>query len=754
MTKNIYWLVALVVMALVAMAAYAGLFKPAAEIAAPENAFPPSSNTAMANELQLIADKCDPGIARHLNSKLAEIYRQQINITTGTEQMTLKYNYARQLLKAGKTKLAIKEFLQLKEYFDRKGIGLTDQSKMIYEMLAVAYLRLGVQENCNAAHNAESCIVPMQEQAIHKMREGSEGAIEYYKFILSKYPDDLQSRYLLNLAYMTLGEFPDGVPEKYLIKNFAPFSETPLIPRFREVATQSKTDVFGLSGGTCVEDFNNDGLLDILASSYGLTDQLKFFVNKGDGTFEDYTDQAGLTGIVSGLNTLQADYNNDGYTDVLVLRGAWLGKAGQHPNSLLRNNGDNTFTDVTRSSGIYSLNPTQTAVWRDMDLDGWVDLFVGNESGKSLKNRCEYFHNNGDGTFSEKAIEVGINIAAFVKGVSSGDINNDGWPDLYISIISGTNYLFLNQGLDAKGDMHFKDISASSDTQYPMQSFPCWFWDYDQDGWDDIFAVSYDLSGFDHMTGQIAAEKMGLPISAELPKAYKNNRDLTFKDVTSEIGVDKLMYAMGSNYGDLNNDGFDDFYIGNGAPDFRMLIPNKMFLNINGDHFEEVTYDGGFAHVQKGHAVSFGDIDNDGDQDIYCVMGGAVEGDKFSNVLFENPGNNNNWITLRLEGTRSNRKAIGARIAIHGLSEDGHSIVRYHTVSTGGSFGGSSLQVEAGLGDMQQIDSVVVRWPNREHVKESFTGMKIKGVYRLVENSGSALQEKPLSFKFGPAMYH
>jgi FG-GAP-like repeat/ASPIC and UnbV len=714
--------------------------------------FPPLSNIEMAKELKLIADNCDPRIAWHLNKQLAEIYRLELKQSTGNARIPLRFKYAEQLLKAGKTMLAIEEFLLVKKEFEKRGIGLTDQSKLVYDMLAVAYFRQAEQENCNAEHNEESCIIPMQEHAIHNRREGSESAIEVYKIILAKYPNDLQSRYLLNLAYMTLGEYPDGVPDEYLMKNFASFTKNPLLPRFREVAIQSGTDVFGLSGGTCVEDFNNDGLLDIMASSYGLSDQLKYFLNMGDGTFEDYTDRAGLKGIVSGLNTLQADYNNDGFVDVLVLRGAWLGKAGLHPNSLLRNNGNNTFTDVTRSSEIYSLNPTQTAVWRDMDLDGWVDLFIGNESGKSQKKRCEYFHNNGDGTFSEKALEIGINIESYVKGVSSGDVNNDGWPDLYISVITGPNYLFLNQGVDDKGVVHFTDISASSGTQYPMFSFPCWFWDYNQDGWDDIFAVSYDLSGFEDMAGQIAAEMMGSPTTAELPKAYKNNGNLTFSDVTAELGLDNLMYAMGSNYGDLNNDGFDDFYIGNGAPDFRMIIPNKMFLNNKGVHFNEVTYDGGFAHIQKGHAVSFGDIDNDGDQDIYCVMGGAVEGDKYNNLLFENPGNDNNWITLRLEGTTSNRKAIGARVRIHGRNKEGQSIVRYHTVCTGGSFGGSSLQVEAGLSHMQRLDSVVVQWPYRAHEMETFTGMQMKGIYRLVENSGLIRIENSPSFNFGPVM--
>jgi len=128
-------------------------------------------------------------------------------------------------------------------------------------------------------------------------------------------------------------------------------------------------------------------------------------------------------------------------------------------------------------------------------------------------------------------------------------------------------------------------------------------------------------------------------------------------------------------------------------------------------------------------------------------------GDKYHNVLFENPGNDNSWITLRLEGTISNRMAIGARIEIHGHDNNGGSIVRYRTVSTGGSFGGSSLQVEAGLSKIQQVDSVVVRWPNREHSKEVFTGFEINNIYRLVENSREARIENSDSFEFGAANF-
>src|SRR6185503_12162185 len=122
---------------------------------------------------------------------------------------------------------------------------------------------------------------------------------------------------------------------------------------------------------------------------------------QADGTFLERTGDAGLTGLTGGLNMIQADYDNDGRIDLLVLRGAWMGQGGHYPNSLLRNNGDGTFSDVTEEAGMLSFRPTQTAVWLDFDSDGWLDLFGGNESTKDDVQALELYHNNRNGTFTE-----------------------------------------------------------------------------------------------------------------------------------------------------------------------------------------------------------------------------------------------------------------------------------------------------------------------------------------------------------------
>ncbi|MCZ6773876.1 MAG: CRTAC1 family protein, partial [Proteobacteria bacterium] len=189
----------------------------------------------------------------------------------------------------------------------------------------------------------------------------------------------------------------------------------------------------------------------------------------------------------------------------------------------------------------------------------------------------------------------------------------------------------------------------------------------------------------------------------------RNNADGTFSDMTKATRLDKIMLTMGSNFGDLDNDGYLDFYIGTGAPDPRFILPNRMFRNDAGRVFQEVTASGGFGTIMKGHGVAFGDIDQDGDQDLYVVLGGAYEVDLAQNQLFVNPGHGNNWITLRLQGVTMNRAAIGARIKVSVTTPSGNRDI-YSTVGSGGSFGASSLQQEIGLGKATTIRSLSITW--------------------------------------------
>jgi hypothetical protein len=505
-------------------------------------------------------------------------------------------------------------------------------------------------------------------------------------------------------------------------------------------------DVVGLSGGGIMEDFDGDGYLDIMASSWGLRDPIRYFRNRGDGTFADRTEAAGLSGIVGGLNTCQADYDNNGYMDVLVLRGAWLDKEGYHPNSLLANQGEGRFVDTTEKAGLLTLHPTQTAAWGDFDNDGWVDLFVGNESRGEEIHPCELFRNQGDGTFVDEAVTAGLAVEGYVKAVVWGDYDNDGMLDLYISRLAPDepNLLLRNEGEDATGRWHFADVSEEAGVTGPDYSFPTWFWDYDNDGWLDLF-----VAGFKADVGDVAAAYLGLPHRADAPRLYRNNGDGSFADVTRAARLDVPLKAMGCNFGDLDNDGYLDCYIGTGDPDMASLVPNRMFRNKAGKTFQDVTTSGGFGHLQKGHAVAFGDIDHDGDQDVFAVIGGAFSGDVFQNVFFENPGHGNHWIKLKLQGRRSNRAAIGARIKIEVDTADGIRQI-YATVTSGGSFGASSLRREIGLGQALAIRSLEITWPASRQV-QVFADVAMDQILLIREGDPRPLSLELQAFKI-PAL--
>ena len=166
------------------------------------------------------------------------------------------------------------------------------------------------------------------------------------------------------------------------------------------------------------------------------------------------------------------------------------------------------------------------------------------------------------------------------------------------------------------------------------------------------------------MAEDVAADLLGLPTDSDRGRLYRNRGDGTFADVTREAGLYRVTAAMGLNYGDLDGDGFLDLYIGTGNPDLSTLVPNLMFRNDAGRRFQDVTTAVDAGHLQKGHGIAFGDVDDDGDQDVFEEMGGAVLTDRARSALYRNPGNANAFVGLELEGVRANRSALGARVAV------------------------------------------------------------------------------------------
>jgi tetratricopeptide (TPR) repeat protein len=570
------------------------------------------------------------------------------------------------------------------------------------EALGIAYLHKSEMENGVYRTPGERCLLPMRPGNAYAKTGDSEKAVEYFLKYLEQKPSELEVRWLLNVAYMTLGTYPGKVPPQYVIPPSA-FASAENVGRFVDVAPQAGLDVFAMAGGVAVDDFENNGRLDIVTSTLDSCGPMHFFHNNGDGTFTDRAAKAGLADQLGGLNLIQADYNNDGCTDILLLRGAW--ESAQR-RSLLRNNCDGTFTDVTAGSGLGTPTSSQAAVWVDINNDGLLDLFVGNED-----RPAELFLNKGNGKFEDISKAAGIDRVMFSKGVAAADYDNDGWPDLYISNLNGTNVLYHNNH-----DNTFTEVAKQAGVPGSGHGFATWFFDYDNDGWPDLFVTSYFVS-----VDETARTYLGLPHNATTLKLYQNMKDGTFRDVTTEVGLDKVFMPMGANFGDIDNDGFLDIYMGTGNPSYGSLVPNVLLRNHEGKYFVDVTASSGTGELHKGHAVAFADLDNDGDEDIITSIGGATPGDSHAMRVFENPGNGNDWINLKLVGVKTNRSAIGARIKVTVENKGRGSRSIYRTVGSGGSFGASPLQQHVGLGESAKIVDLEIWWPTsntRQHFSE------------------------------------
>ncbi len=320
---------------------------------------------------------------------------------------------------------------------------------------------------------------------------------------------------------------------------------------------------------------------------------------------------------------------------------------------------------------------------------------------------------------------MGIGGDGDFTGVTWGDYDNDGRGDVFLSTPDGGSRLYHNDGPTADGGWHFSDVSTAAGLPTPLRGRTTWFFDYDNDGFEDLFvsageAITLRDSIDDYLSRQ-----------AHPPHLFHNNHDGTFTDVATAVGLGHTMKVMGANFGDLDNDGWLDMYLGTGATDFGYLIPNRLFSNVGGRQFLDVTTAAGVGHLQKGHGIAFADFDGDGAQDVFAQFGGGFEGDKFWAAVFRNPGSKNGWLRLRLHGTRSNTAAIGARIKV--LFHDGEtSRTVYRTVNSGGSRGSNPLEQHIGLGQATVVDRIEVHWPASEKTT-TMDNVKIDQQLTIVE---------------------
>ncbi len=715
-----------------------------------------SSPTAIRAELagvcRAIKDSLDPFYgerrARELERRLAEAAGDP------GQEVELKAALGRELLKLDRAEDAV----ELLDAAVKGARRLELDAGALLDMriyLGLAHLQLAEDQNCVAHHNAASCILPFRPEAIHRLKEHTRQAGDVFEDIAREHPRAVQTFWLLNLARMVSGDFPDGVPASIRLPPGALEPEAPLL-RWVDRAPELGIAVVDLAGGAVMDDFDGDGLLDLVSSTWDPCGSLKAFRNAGPGSdgrarFEDVTAAWGLDAQLGGLNLVHADFDNDRRLDLLVLRGAWMGELGRIRNSLLRNtagsDGRPRFVDVTRAAGLAEpAYPTQTAAWADYDGDGDLDLFVGNEDPDGKSYPSQLFRNDGDGrsgvpAFTDVAAQAGVQNHRFAKAVAWGDFDSDGDPDLYVSN-SGPNRLYRNDADEKSGLRTFRDVAPRLGLTHPEgRSFASWFFDFDSDGDLDLFVADYSAP-----VPAVAAHYFGVEIREHGPRLYRNDGG-TFTDVAAALGLARPLLPMGANFGDLDNDGFPDVYLGTGEPGYETIMPNVMFLNDRGRRFLDVTFSGGFGQLQKGHGVAFGDVDSDGDQDLFHQLGGFFPGDAFANALYENPTEGSSWVTLRLVGTKANRFGVGARIEVRAV-EGGKPRSVHALAGSGGSFGGSSMQQEIGLGSAEKIEAVIVRWPGSGTV-QTFRDVALNRVYDAIEGEAELVPVELPKFRPG-----
>jgi hypothetical protein len=685
------------------------------------------------------------------------------------EEIRQRLRLAYELIRLGQHEEAIAQAGVALELYRMQGLGPSPALLGLWKLLGVAHYQLGEDANCVSLHPEGSCILPIREGAVHALPEHARKAGDAFLEVLRLQPRDANARWLLNLSRLVAGDYPQGVPEHLRLPAdaFTTKSDTPF-PLWIDIAPRLGVDTFDLSGGAVMDDFDGDGLLDLVSSTWDPCGPLAAYRNLGEAGFEDVTKAWGLDSQLGGLNLVHADYDGDGDLDLLVTRGAWQGQAGRIRRSLLRNDLDRRlepaprmFVDVTAAAGLdYPAYPSQAAVWADYDGDGDLDLLVGtegdsivvdpaqSENAGARAHPTQLFRNDGNGTFTDVAAAVGIDDHSFTKGAAWGDYDNDGDEDLFLSNF-GPDRMFRN-----RGDGTFEDATAATgvaggDTR---RNFASWFFDYDNDGDLDLYVSSFNV-----FAETVAAWYLGLPAAEagndELrsnPYLYRNDGG-RFTEVSDQLGLGAPLLVMGANFGDLDSDGWLDLYLGTGQPDFAALHPNVFYRNAGGQRFEDLTFRSGLGHLQKGHGVAFGDLDADGDEDLFEQLGGAFPYDRFSNALYLNPGQpggHRRFLVLRLRGVEANRYGVGARVRIDVI--DGAGVPRqiHRRVDSGGSFGGSSFQLEVGLGDALRIERLEIRWPGSRTV-DVYDDTTLDRYYEAVEGQPPlrSLDVSPLRFR-------
>jgi hypothetical protein len=493
---------------------------------------------------------------------------------------------------------------------------------------------------------------------------------------------------------------------------------------FRHDATMSeeKEYIETMGNGLGWIDYDQDGLMDLYLVQTTGTEWYKpsrplrsaLYHNNGDGTFTDVTEKAGVGAEgLYGQGVAVGDYDNDGYPDLYV--------TGYGRSILYHNNGDGTFTDVTAKAGVADAgNWATSAGWFDYDKDGYLDLLVCNYIQWSPQNnlwcgehkpgyraychpdnyrgqRLKLYHNNHDGTFTDVSDASGVGKPeAKGMGVVLADLNNDGWPDIFVANDTWPNFLFFNNHDGTFRDVSFTSgVAASEDGKYEagMGTDAA---DIDGDGWLDLYVTHLDF---------------------ELNRLYRNNRDETFDDITFSSGLgNKAIFLSGvsARMIDYDNDGWVDIYQANGSmldniqmyhSEVAWEEPKLMFRNLGEGKFAKVSEQLGadFMKPTAGRGSAVADFDNDGDLDI-----AVSNSNTYPQLLRNDGGNANHWLEVMLVGTKSNRDGRGAALKLVSAG-----FIEYRQAQGGMSYmSAHDPRIHFGLGQRKTIESLEITWPS------------------------------------------
>ncbi len=499
-----------------------------------------------------------------------------------------------------------------------------------------------------------------------------------------------------------------------------------------------------MGGGVALFDCDNDGKLDILVVGDSTIDRylkggdpmVALYRQDGDLHFTDITQSAGLTTRGWGMGIAVGDFDNDGLPDIYV--------TGYGHNVLYHNLGGCKFEDVTERAHVAGGGFSVGAAWADYDRDGHLDLFVSryvhtdihhlpqpgspslNYKGLPIEipategETSFLFHNRGDGTFEEVAAKAGVDNSEKRRGmgVTWGDYDNDGWPDLFVANDMDANYLYRN-----KHDGTFEDVGmltgvALDPSGLELGNMAGDFGDFDRDGKLDLV-----VSRFGNQ-----------PVSL-----YRNQSEKGFAETTWDAKIGRIGYApvkWGIGFADFDNDGWPDIFIANGnvSPkadqlpnEARYKEPVQLFRNLGKNGFEEIANESGLNKGQSRsrRGITFGDLNNDGNVDVVVYNVGAPP-----SVFLNESRNSNHRVIFKLVGTKSNRSAIGARVTVSTASA-----IQVAEVTGGSSYLSSNDQrLHFGLGEASVITKVVVQWPSG--IRDEFQNVLSDSIYTITEAAG------------------